>query len=74
MPQIWLKRHLYDGLVKKEVNVEEKVDELVEDFLGLKEDISDLSTKKGNSDEEGKKDGTNKDRRLKGLIMRHREK
>ena len=33
MPQIWLKRHLYDGLTKKEINVEAKVDELVEDFL-----------------------------------------
>ena len=37
MPQIWLKRNLYDGLVKRELNVEKKVDELVEDFLGLLE-------------------------------------
>ena len=33
MPQIWLKRRLYDGLTKREINVEAKVDELVEDFL-----------------------------------------
>ena len=33
MPQIWLKRRLYDELTKKEINVEGKVDELVEDFL-----------------------------------------
>ena len=33
MPQIWLKRRLYDGLTKRRINVEAKVDELVEDFL-----------------------------------------
>ena len=33
MPQIWLKRRLYDGLTKREINVEAKVDELVEDFI-----------------------------------------
>ena len=37
MPQIWLKRHLYDELTKREVNVDAKVDELVEDFLTLLE-------------------------------------
>ena len=33
MPQIWLKRRLYDGLTKRGINVEAKVDELAEDFL-----------------------------------------
>ena len=37
MPQIWLKRRLYDGLTKREINVEKKVDELVEDFLNFLE-------------------------------------
>ena len=37
MPQIWLKRRLYDELVKKCLNVEKEVDELVEDFLNFLE-------------------------------------
>ena len=46
MPQIWLKRHLYDSLVKREVNVEKKVNELVEDFLDfLKEDEKEKGDK-----------------------------
>ena len=41
MPQIWLKRRLYDGLTKREINVEAKVDELVEDFLTFLEKRDD---------------------------------
>ena len=33
MPQIWLKRRLYDGLTQRGINVEAKVDELVDDFI-----------------------------------------
>ena len=38
MPQIWLKRRLYDGLTKREINVEKKVDELVEEFITFLEE------------------------------------
>ena len=33
MPQIWLKRRLYDGLTERGINVEKKVDELIGDLL-----------------------------------------
>ncbi|VUT26460.1 MAG: hypothetical protein MOIL_01567 [Candidatus Methanolliviera sp. GoM_oil] len=68
MPQIWLKRNLYDGLVKRELNVEKKVDELVEDFLGIKEERKE----KGGRAE--KEDVISKKEKLRGLMKRRGER
>ena len=83
MPQIWLKRRLYDGLIKKGINATDKVDELVEDFLGLSEkeengsgsaelveDISEGVVEKEKGDKEENEDAISKGKKLMGLIKK----
>ena len=89
MPQIWLKRHLYDELTKRNCNVEQKVDKLVEDFLGVsneEENLSDFAglvkdspgslflEKDKKVDKEKNEDAISKGKKLIGLMKKRGKK